>query len=256
MANRERVGSRLGLAIAIKRAAWRQDNPHDLLGEEWRGVIRPRVLARDNYTCRHCGLVSPPRTAGKGGGYQEVHHLDDNHRNNDDGNLVTTCCLCHSYHHIGFLGLMNGGTLVWLPELAPGNLNHLQRVLWIAMSTEAQDADSEMRAVAAGGVWARLQERAMEVESRFGRGFSTPGLFANALASLTDEEYSEVSRSEGLRSGLRILHNPEVFARQIEFWRNSPAVFGRLPSGSWPAVSNSAVMRDAEFARLALAEAA
>ena len=50
----------------------------------WRR-LRQRVLLRDRYRCRGCGLVG-----------DQVDHIDNDSHNNDMANLQTLCHSCHS----------------------------------------------------------------------------------------------------------------------------------------------------------------
>lgn len=58
-----------------------------LYGDTW-GKIRHRILVRDKYTCKCCGMVSLSN---------EVDHINPLHMggSNDDVNLQTLCTECH-----------------------------------------------------------------------------------------------------------------------------------------------------------------
>lgn len=87
--------------------------------ENWRDVIRPAILRRDNYKCQHCGVVHRARgywnsrsafvvcddfqqewalSTGRKlvNVYLNVAHLDQNKQNNDPANLLSLCPKCHS----------------------------------------------------------------------------------------------------------------------------------------------------------------
>lgn len=87
--------------------------------EDWRDIIRPSILKRDNYKCKHCGVQHKARayrnTTGnytivdefaeqwaKQNGkkvitiFLNVAHLDHNKQNNDPQNLLSLCPVCHS----------------------------------------------------------------------------------------------------------------------------------------------------------------
>ena len=86
--------------------------------QDWKDVIRPEILKRDNYSCRVCGIRNKSRVYRKSnGGYHvcdafteewakangkrvftlflQIAHLDHNKQNNDPSNLLTLC----PYHH-------------------------------------------------------------------------------------------------------------------------------------------------------------
>lgn len=66
---------------------------------------RDEVLARDNYTCQHCGITDKEHIE-KYGYSLAIHHKDGNgttvpkeQRNNNIDNLETLCCSCHKKLH-------------------------------------------------------------------------------------------------------------------------------------------------------------
>lgn len=80
-------------------------------------------------SCHFCGFID--------GKYMEAHHLDGDHDNFDESNIVPCCTLCHRVQHIGWIGVKNHGSLVFIPnniktpseEIAPSValFNQLQR---------------------------------------------------------------------------------------------------------------------------------
>jgi 5-methylcytosine-specific restriction endonuclease McrA len=85
---------------------------------DWRDVIRPKILERDQYKCRSCGVKHKSRvyrlTKGtymeldsfteewaKSVGkkvytlFLQVAHLDQDKRNNEHSNLISLCPVCH-----------------------------------------------------------------------------------------------------------------------------------------------------------------
>lgn len=84
----------------------------------WRDIIRPNILKRDHYKCRHCGIRHKTRVYRKSkGNYQvcdsfieqwavsqgkkvftvflQVAHVDQNKSNNEPDNLMSLCPVCH-----------------------------------------------------------------------------------------------------------------------------------------------------------------
>lgn len=84
----------------------------------WRDIIRPGILKRDQYKCRHCGIRHKTRVFRKSKGeYQicdffieqwaveqgkrvftvflQVAHIDQDKSNNNPDNLMTLCPVCH-----------------------------------------------------------------------------------------------------------------------------------------------------------------
>lgn len=99
----KKMAERLYLS-AIRSERWRSNSgAQGIDNEEW-GILRRRILERDNYTCHFCGFRSLK--------YMEVHHIGGDAQDNSINNLVTLCPLCHACLHIGFSGLMGRGSLV------------------------------------------------------------------------------------------------------------------------------------------------
>lgn len=53
------------------------------------GIIKAKVLARDNYKCSKCETIKRVL----------VHHIDGNRKHNKLSNLVTLCPSCHGETH-------------------------------------------------------------------------------------------------------------------------------------------------------------
>ncbi len=87
----------------------------------WKDVIRPAILIRDHYRCKHCSLAHRARGYRDEKGnfvecdefmekwakknFKRVHdiiltiaHLDQNVTNNDYENLAALCQKCHLHH--------------------------------------------------------------------------------------------------------------------------------------------------------------
>ncbi len=74
--------------------AWRTEADERFLqSAEWKKNIRPRILTRDDYTCRYCGY--------RGEKGMQVNHIDGNPKSNDGSNLETICGDCHKINHSG-----------------------------------------------------------------------------------------------------------------------------------------------------------
>jgi ssDNA-binding Zn-finger/Zn-ribbon topoisomerase 1 len=86
---------------------------------DWKDIIRPSILKRDNYVCKKCGIGHKKRvyrnTSGvyvecdefieewaKANGFKVftlflvVAHLDNDKKNNKPANLLTLCPKCHA----------------------------------------------------------------------------------------------------------------------------------------------------------------
>lgn len=92
---------------------------------EWFDIIRPQILARDNYTCSDCGIRHRSRVYKSSRGsyvvvdefteawarangkkvftiYLNVAHLDQNKQNNNPSNLLSKCPRCHARFDANF----------------------------------------------------------------------------------------------------------------------------------------------------------
>lgn len=86
--------------------------------DNWRDTIRPRILKRDNYQCKICGVKHRKCYVFEKDGskfeipenelkewieygdkaykvFLQVAHLDRNRENNEDYNLLSMCPKCH-----------------------------------------------------------------------------------------------------------------------------------------------------------------
>jgi len=91
---------------------------YKLYHPNWKDIIRPDILRRDNYKCKHCGVVNrTPYVYEQGKPYYfkddfiadyytrrnerirkvvlTIAHLDHNRDNNEYSNLAALCQICH-----------------------------------------------------------------------------------------------------------------------------------------------------------------
>ena len=74
--------------------AWRTESDERFLkSSEWRKLLRPRILVRDDYTCTYC------RYRGEKG--MQVNHVNGNPKDNSSENLEVICADCHKISHSG-----------------------------------------------------------------------------------------------------------------------------------------------------------
>src|SRR5438034_11552109 len=83
---------RLGYELAWRTKA----DQRFMQSAEWKKVIRPQILKRDDYTCQYCDYRSEKS--------MQVNHVDGNPKYNIDSNLETICGDCHKINHSGLWG--------------------------------------------------------------------------------------------------------------------------------------------------------
>ncbi|ARS70880.1 HNH endonuclease [Sinorhizobium meliloti] len=92
------VGTMPGDEKSRARQEWRGDRPsRQWLKSAWWQRTRQRILVRDQYTCKRCGLL----VAGKGEAH--VDHIEPHNEDRakffcTDEGLQTLCVICHTKH--------------------------------------------------------------------------------------------------------------------------------------------------------------
>lgn len=214
--------------VGVSRNNWRENDPHaDAADAEYRAK-RPAALAREQFTCRDCKVISQ--------GGMEIHHQDCNHANNDEANLGCACVLCHPVNHIGELSSRHGRVdssevvggggvqLGYLPDLSQADLSNLFRTIGHVLQhgTEAQRLEAE-------SIYQSLCAYSQYVEAAWGT--SSASYFAIALKECSPEVYEQ--RAEPLR-GIRVLFTMDAV-------RNLSAKFSKefasLPLLSWGTIA-------------------
>jgi intracellular multiplication protein IcmJ len=188
--------------------------------------LRPKILERDNHTCRFCGFQSQK--------YQEVHFLNGNPEDLRIDNLATACIFCHQCFDLDKTSQMNSGVLVWLPELEQRELNHIARAIYVARISQGSMADAARSALDA--IMARREDAKARIAT------DDPFLLANVLRDfLGPKQYA--ARGEKL-DGLRLfpldrrnISEGELkfnqFPQILAYWRSKDGPFGATPPAQW-----------------------
>jgi len=223
-------GDYIPLLLSVKRGTWRQDDSAENMessDKEFQDV-RKSILVRDGHVCQGCGFRS--------NAFQEVHHRDDDHSNNAKENLITLCTFCHKTFHLGFCGLGEFGTIIYLPELSQTALNNIVRMIGIGVSSK----ERKWRDICQE-VYEQLRVRANDMDTTFKEYFvgfpnppSNPLTIASILSSIDDEDYA---RREAWVKDFRILHDPTKYKQQIDFWAKEMGT--SMPVKSWERVFQS-----------------
>lgn len=192
------------ITISVKRSIFRSDDPEKDMANDAYKKIRPEILQRDNNTCQFCGFRAEK--------FQEVHHLDDNHANNDPSNLITTCAMCHANHHIGYSGIKNRGSIIYInPDwgFTQASINNLVRLLWVSADTDNKDIGNLCT-----NVLARLERCNILPKQLIGT--NELSVLSDFLLNLDDKKYE--SRANTL-AGIYIMPRKDGFKQLIEYWK-------------------------------------
>lgn len=216
------------LLLSSNEKGWRQSSVH---GTVYDRAYKKRyknlwdsVWSRDKNTCFYCGFKSDR--------FQEIHHLDDDHNNNKIENLVTVCPLCHQNFHLDSVSNVNGGKIIWLPEMSQQDLNHLCRSMFIAMhlsdvnneyakendnlAAEKLLSQNNMLFIKVSPmIEAALLSRATLVDKYIQGDASEPINIASAFIDMSREEYA--NRAE-FTDNLKLLHFKTRFNVQSKYW--------------------------------------
>lgn len=192
------------IILSVKRSVFRSDDPEKDMADSLYKKIRPEVIARDNSTCQFCGFRAEK--------YQEVHHIDDDHSNNELSNLVTTCSLCHANHHLGFSGIKNRGTLIFLnPEwgMTQASINNIARLLWVSEDSEDQEIKN-----LCSDVIAKLERCAFAAKKLLGT--NELSVLADFYLKMSSDLYAT---RENVLAGVYVLPRKEGFGDALKYWK-------------------------------------
>lgn len=188
--------------------------------------IRPKILERDDHTCRFCGFKSQK--------YQEVHFLNNNPEDLRSDNLATACIFCHQCFDLEKASAMNSGVLVWMPEIAQAELNHIARAVYVARISQGSMADAARSALDA------LMLRREDAKARLAtddpfflgtvlRDFLGPKQYAGRVEKLEGIRLLPLDRRNITEGELRFNQFPQILA----YWRSKDGPFGATPPSQW-----------------------
>lgn len=234
----------LSLVLSVKARNWRQNDDTSESADTAFKNIRKKALDRDDNTCRFCGF--------RASSYQEVHHVNDDHSDNRLDNLVTACLFCHMCHHIGRAGVVNEGSIIYLPQISQAHLNHLVRSCLVAQRwaepyvTNARHGaptliqQAKFVADAAKSLMSAL--RAQEAEAVRLIGTSSATVLGEALMMIATSGSSEAYEKRdqylnGLRllpSGTRFIGGSDAMPKIIDTWLATGGPYAQLSPTMWP----------------------
>ncbi len=188
--------------------------------------IRPKILERDDHTCRFCGFKSQK--------YQEVHFLNGNPEDLRSDNLVTACIFCHQCFDLEKASTMNSGVLIWMPEIGQAELNHMARAIYVARISQGSMADAARAALDT------LMVRREEAKVRLAtddpfflgtvlRDFLGPKQYIQRTEKLDGIRLLPLDRRNITEGELRFNQFPQILA----YWRSKDGPFGSRPPSQW-----------------------
>lgn len=191
--------------------------------------IRPKILERDEHSCRFCGFRSMK--------YQEIHFLNGNPEDLRSDNLATACIFCHQCFDLEKASQMNSGVLVWLPEIGQAELSHLARAIYVAQISQGSMADSARSALEAimarrDDALARLATHDPLFLATVLRDFLGPKHYAMRAEKLEGIRLFPLGRRNISEGDLRFNQFPQILA----YWRSKDGPFGNYQPNQWKTI--------------------
>lgn len=191
--------------------------------------MRPRILERDDHTCRFCGFKSMK--------YQEVHFLNSNIEDVRADNLATACIFCHQCFDLEKASAMNSGVLVWLPEIGQAELSHLARAIYVARISQGSMADSARAALEAimmrrDDAMARIATHDPFFLATVLRDFLGPKHYAMRAEKLDGIRLFPLDRRNISEGELKFNQFPQILA----YWRSKDGPFGIYQPSQWKTI--------------------
>lgn len=192
-----------------------------------------KILRRDDFTCNYCGFRSE--------NYQRVVRASG--QGAKDG-WVTCCTFCEQCLMLDRAGLMGTAVLVWLPEIAQAELNHIARAIYVGRTGDGPIIELATRAFDA------LMARRVDAKKRLGS--DDPLLLATILhESLTEEEVKPaIAKLEGIKLmplDKHMVRGPKGdtnhFPQIVKFWRSAQGPYGQKLPETWLDLLQSATAR-------------
>lgn len=188
--------------------------------------IRPRILERDDHTCRFCGFRSEK--------YQEMHHLNGHPEDLKETNLVTACIYCQQCFDLERASQMNSGVLVWMPEMAQADLNHIARAIYVARISQGTMADAARSALES--IMARREDAKARLSTddpfflaTVLRDFLGPKHYVGRAEKLDGIRLFPLDRRNVSEGELKFNQFPQILA----YWRSKDGPFGGNLPAQW-----------------------
>lgn len=191
--------------------------------------MRPKILDRDNHTCRYCGFHSLK--------YQEIQHINNNPEDLRPENLATACIFCQQCFDLAKTSLMNSGVLVWLPEIEQAELSHLARAIYVARISQGSMADAARSALET--IMGRRDD------ARHRMATDDPYFLATVLRDFLGPKHYAIrdEKLEGIRLfplDRRNISEGELkfnqFPQILAYWRSKDGPYGAYLPSQWKTI--------------------
>jgi len=184
------------LIFSLLRYTWGQ--AHQKIPDK----LHHHAHENSQHQCEYCGYTSKNN---------RLHFVDHNPLNHHRDNFTVVDPLCEAWQNLGALNA-DDGVVVYLPEIRPEEVNHLQRAAIFAL----QSVDPVYREAAKAVInWLAAHKK--DVEEFWGTAH--PGEFAEALAQAGDEQRAELQRRW---RHLALIRNPKKLTGKGIFADNGP----------------------------------
>lgn len=191
--------------------------------------MRPKILERDDHTCRFCGFQSQK--------YQEVHHVNGNPEDARMDNLVTACIFCQQCFDLEKASSMNSGVLIWMPEIEQAELSHIARSIYVARISQGSMADAARSGLDA------IMARRDDARARLAtddpfflatvlRDFLGPKHYALRAEKLDGVRLFPLDRRNISEGELKFNQFPQILA----YWRSKDGPFATSPPSQWKTI--------------------
>jgi len=191
-----------------------------------------KILKQDDYSCRFCGFHAKQ--------FQRVVA----HKEKGAEKYVTCCTFCEQTLYLERAGMMGSAVLIWLPEIAQAELNHIARAIYIGRSGEGSIVDLATRAFDA------LMARRSDAKKRLGS--DDPLLLATILHESMDanEVHKAVHKLDGVRVMPLDKHIAKTkagetnqFPHMVRYWCSEQGPYAGLAPDKWVDLLKNAVAR-------------
>lgn len=181
--------------LSSKKVVWGREK-----SDSWKPefeVEKPPPMSQQA-GCVYCGF------SGFG---EEVDNLNDNHLDVTPENLAPVDHLCHAWHHLGEIEA-GQGLLIFVPGLAPADVVHLQRTIFVALETGSKEQRDEAKALLN---W--LASHNQYVKDVWGT--DQPSHFGMAMTAGNEDP---LARQYGALRDVALLLNPSRVSNLVSRW--------------------------------------